>query len=137
VNNTFGETHYYWLYEQGEPIADKWLRAEKNFHVSPFFDIEGEYRFRFCPRPDELHVDIHFLNADGSLKLNTWVKGKLNCLKQVSVLGLIFRYGWMTPLVVFRIHYQAIKLFFKKVKFYRKPHLPKKEITYGSAVVRR
>lgn len=136
VNNTFGETHYYWLYKEGEDLTNKWLQAEKKFHVSPFFGIEGEYRFRFRPEPHQLHVDIHYLNADGTLKLNTWVRGSLTNLEEVSVLKLIWHYGWLTPMVVMQIHYQAIKLFFKKVKFFKKPTPPQKEITYGTTFTR-
>lgn len=137
VNNTFGETHYYWLYQQGEELNNKWLTAEKRFHVSPFFAIEGEYRFRFVPSKKSLHVDIHFLNADGSLKLRTWVQGNLTPLEQVSFFKLLWRYGWLTPLVVFRIHFQAIKLFFKRVRFYKKPTPPIKEITHGTSFLGR
>lgn len=132
VKNTFGETHYYWLYQQGEDLNNKWLVAEKKFHVSPFFAIEGEYRFRFRSTPESLHVDIHFLNTDGTVKLHTWVQGDLVKLEAVSFLSLLIRYGWMTPLVVFRIHYQALKLFFKRVKFFKKPNHPEKEITHGT-----
>lgn len=137
VNNTFGETHYYWLYQQGEDLSNKWLKAEKNFHVSPFFAVEGEYRFRFRPTKTNLHVDIHFLNSDGTIKLHTWVQGELSKLEESTFLGLLVRYGWMTPLVVFRIHYQALKLFYKKVKFFKKPTPPKKEITHGTSFVGR
>ncbi len=137
VNNTFGETHYYWLYQQGEDLNNKWLKAEKKFHVSPFFAIEGEYRFRFRPTKNHLHVDIHFLNNDGSLKLNTWVQGELTALEEVSFTGLMLRYGWMTPLVVFRIHYQAVKLLVKKVQFFKKPNPPEKEITHGTSFMGR
>ena len=132
VNNTFGETHYYWLHQNGEDLRNQWLKAEKRFHVSPFFNVEGEYRFRFMPTKDSLYVDIDFLNTDGTLKLKTWVKGSLTPLSEASFVKLVLNYGWMTPLVVFRIHYQAVKLFFKKVKFFSKPVPPTKEITHGA-----
>jgi hypothetical protein len=132
VNNTFGETHYYWLYQDGQDLRNQWLIANKQFHVSPFFAIEGHYRFRFRPEVNSLHVDIHYLNADGTLKLNTWVQGSLTSLEEISIIKLIWQYGWITPLVVFRIHYQALKLFFKKVKFFKKPNPPAKEITNGT-----
>lgn len=133
VNNTFGETHYYWLYQGGQDLRNQWLVADKQFHVSPFFAIEGYYRFRFRPEVTSLHVDIHYLNNDGTLKLNTWVQGTLTPLDKISTVKLIWQYGWITPLVVFRIHYQALKLYFKKVQFFKKPNPPSKEITYGTS----
>ena len=135
VNNTFGETHYYWLHQGGKDLKNQWLKANKRFHVSPFFNVEGEYRFRFMPKADSLYVDINFYNSDGSLKLKTWVQGSLKPLSEVSFLTLLFKYGWMTPLVVFRIHYQAVILFFKKVKFFSKPVPPTKEITHGTSIL--
>lgn len=133
VNNTFGETHYYWLFDEGKDLKNQWLKAEKQFHVSPFFAVDGEYKFRFCPEKQFLHVDIKYLNLDGSLKLNTWVRGELTLLENISFAHLVCKYGWLTPLVVFRIHYQALKLFIKKVQFFRKPSPPIKEITNGSS----
>jgi len=44
VNNTFGERHCYLL---PSPHYGRSLRADKVFHVSPFCDVQGEYRFRF------------------------------------------------------------------------------------------
>ena len=46
VNNTFGERHCYLLAEPGLAFGRE-LRASKVFHVSPFCDVEGSYRFRF------------------------------------------------------------------------------------------
>lgn len=137
VNNTFGETHYYWLHQDGQDLKNQWLKAAKHFHVSPFFAVEGEYRFRFSPTAKSLYVDIHFYNNDGTLKLKTWVQGSLKPLTEISITRLLITYGWMTPLVVFRIHYQAVKLFFKKVKFFKKPNPPSKEITHGTSLLGR
>ncbi len=137
VNNTFSERHFYWLYNQGEDLMNQWLIAKKEFHVSPFFKIEGQYKFRFINDDQKIHADIQFLNLDGSLKLQTWLSGHLNPLESYSKFKLLFKYGWMTPLVVLRIHFQAIKLILKKVKYIKKPILPQKEITDGTTVVRR
>jgi uncharacterized protein len=46
VNNTFGERHCYLL--AGPELGfGRELRATKVFHVSPFCDVSGSYRFRF------------------------------------------------------------------------------------------
>jgi DUF1365 family protein len=44
VNNTFGERHCYLL---DNPVYGRELNADKRFHVSPFCEVEGRYRFRF------------------------------------------------------------------------------------------
>jgi DUF1365 family protein len=43
VNNTFGERHCYLL---DAPRYGQTLQARKVFHVSPFCNVEGSYRFR-------------------------------------------------------------------------------------------
>src|SRR5256885_2888392 len=60
VNNTFGERHAYLL---AGPDLD-WGReqvARKQFHVSPFCEVRGEYRFRFERGEDRTlaRVDLH------------------------------------------------------------------------------
>ena len=136
VSNTFQEKHYYWIYQDGRCLNREWVVASKAFHVSPFFQIEGYYKFRFINEASKLHVDIQYFNLDHTLKLNTWMSGTLKVIDSVSVLKLLLKFGWFTPLVVFKIHYQALKLFFKKVKFYSKPKPPLEEITRESSIVR-
>jgi DUF1365 family protein len=48
VNNTFGERHCYLL---DAPRYGVELQARKVFHVSPFCEVEGGYRFRFMRTP--------------------------------------------------------------------------------------
>lgn len=132
VNNTFGEKHFYWLHDQ-EDLADRWLTAKKEFHVSPFFDLQGHYKFKFQKKDNRIESHINFINDDGTLRLATWIKGEFSSLHEASLAGLLLNYGWMTPLVVMRIHFQAAKLFFKKVKFFSKPQLPEKDVTHGTS----
>lgn len=129
VNNTFGERHFYWVYPKTEITSKQWLRAEKVFHVSPFFPVQGYYQFRFQKEDSKTRVDINYHGPDQKLRLATWVTGALTPLNQHSLFSLLYNYGWMTPMITFRIHYQALKLWFKKTKFYSKPTLPEKQVS--------
>ena len=129
VNNTFGERHFYWLYEGGAALEGKWLTAEKIFHVSPFQPVEGSYRFRFQITSDHAGVDIHYHGPNGETRLTTYVKGALVPLERASGVRLLLRYGWLTPLVVFRIHFQALRLWIKRARFYKKPEPPTQEVS--------
>lgn len=132
VNNTFGERHYYWLHEKTSAnLLNVWLQAEKQFHVSPFFDVKGLYQFKFIQNESRVEAHIKYVNFEGQNLLITWVKGSLKPLKQISSLRILLRYGWMTPLVVIRIHYQAVKLWLKKVRFFSLPKAPQNIVTYG------
>lgn len=129
VNNTFGERHFYWLHPEGGVLDGQWLRAEKVFHVSPFFPVDGYYKFRFSLKEVQSRVDIFYYDLNDQLRLSTWIEGRHSDLSEIRFVSLLLKYGWMTPLVVFRIHWQALKLWAKKVRFYRKPEPPQKELT--------
>ncbi|APW44461.1 DUF1365 domain-containing protein [Rhodoferax saidenbachensis] len=122
VNNTFGERHCYLL---DEPHYGVELRADKVFHVSPFCPVEGGYRFRFMRTADDQRTvaRIDYDDAQGPL-IETSVSGHLQPLTRQSTRQALWRYPAMTLAVVARIHWQALRLFFKKVRFFRKPAPP-------------
>lgn len=129
VNNTFGERHFYWIHTGKALEESDWFEAKKIFHVSPFLPIEGFYRFKFALQENRCRVDISLFSDDQKLRLATWVEGRWTELSQVSPLQIFLKYGWMTPLVVLRIHWQAFLLWRKKHQFYSKPNLPNDEVS--------
>jgi DUF1365 family protein len=64
VNNTFGERHCYLLDEPGLAWGRE-LRARKVFHVSPFCQVEGRYRFRFMRTAERTVARIDHDDDDG------------------------------------------------------------------------
>ncbi len=118
VNNTFGGRHSYLLHNPGgAPLADgQVLQAVKAFHVSPFNEIEGGYRFRFhLERPVPL-ARIDYDDAEGELLL-TSIAGKAKEWTAANLLGAFLRMPFLTAGVMFRIHWQALKLWLKGVPF--------------------
>ncbi len=125
VNNTFGERHVYLL---DHPKFGREQTATKVFHVSPFCNVEGHYRFRFMTTSNQRAVQrtvarIDYDDNTGAL-LQTSVSGDLQPLNSQAVRKAIFSYGAMTLGVIARIHWQAVKLFFKRVPFFSKPKPP-------------
>ena len=133
VNNTFGERHCYLL--AGPELAfGRELRASKVFHVSPFCDVTGSYRFRFMrttlPTPHTIaRIDHH---DEQGLLIQTSVSGVLRPLTAASVRAAFFGMPLMTLGVIARIHWQAVKLWCKRVPFFRKPEPPSSFITRSS-----
>ncbi|WP_300451414.1 DUF1365 domain-containing protein [Accumulibacter sp.] len=118
VNNTFGATHAYLLHEpDGTPLRDgQELWADKEFHVSPFNEITGGYRFRFyLDRPVPL-ARIDYDDAEGELLL-TSISGKPRTWGAAALLGAFLRMPFLTAGVIVRIHWQALKLWLKGVPF--------------------
>jgi len=130
VNNTFGETHHYLLAQPGGGAirADAELAARKVFHVSPFFAIEGAYRFRFGDADGRVLARIDYEDAEGDL-LRTSVSGRGVPFGTAALLRAFFAYPWMTLGVMLRIHWQAARLWAKRVPFFSKPVPPVEEIS--------
>ncbi len=135
VNNTFGERHCYLL---DAPQLGQEQRASKVFHVSPFNEVLGHYRFRFMRRQhdgvEHTLARIDFYDApveaaDASALLQTSVSGQLEPLTQATLRRALWRYPLMTVGVVLRIHTQALRLWLKKVPFFRKPAPPTHFVT--------
>ena len=124
VNNTFGERHCYLLAGDEVGFARE-LAATKAFHVSPFCEVAGRYRFHFERTPLMTAVRIDHDDANGEPLIRTRIEGRLQPLNGASMRSAL----WLMPLLTFgivaRIHWQAIKLWAKRVPFFRKPDSPK------------
>lgn len=118
VNNTFGGRHSYLLHNaDASPLVDgQTLHAEKVFHVSPFNDIEGAYRFRFRLERATQSAHIDYDDAEGELLL-TAISGKARAWTTRTLLAALLRMPFLTAGVMFRIHWQALKLWLKRVPF--------------------
>ena len=124
VNNTFGERHCYLL---ETPRYGHEMSARKVFHVSPFCRVEGSYRFRFMRAlrdgRERTIARIDYDDAQGPL-LQTSVAGTLEPLTTASLRGVLLSHPLMTLGVIARIHWQALRLWLKRVPFFHKPAPP-------------
>lgn len=130
VNNTFGEHHNYLVHHDDlRPIGrNEELVARKVFHVSPFFPVRGEYRFRFDAGPELCSVGIDYFDGEHR-QLSTRVSGQPRALTAAAMGRWLFRHPLMNIGVLFRIHWQALRLALKRVSFFRKPVPPLEETT--------
>jgi DUF1365 family protein len=135
VNNTFGERHCYLLHhDSGKALqSGETLVSKKVFHVSPFCDVSGEYHFRFLFPQDSnskrnivCRIELH---KDGSPLINTSISGFTQPLSKRALYLAFLRYPLMSLGVISRIHWQALKLWFKGVPFHSKPKPPELEIS--------
>jgi len=122
VNNTFGERHCYVL--TGSDLSwGRELRAKKAFHVSPFCHIAGGYRFRFMRSDERIVARVEHDDDEGPLLL-TSVSGVLGAATRSRQRRAFFGQPLMTLGVIVRIHWQAFRLWVKRVPFVRKPVAP-------------
>ena len=133
VNNTFGERHCY-LLENPRYGVD--LHAQKVFHVSPFCQVEGQYTFRFMRtlRQGVPHtvVRIDLQDVQGPL-LQTSVSGALHPLDRARLRRAIWRHPLLTVALIARIHWQALRLWRKRVPFFHKPEPPERFVSRSTS----
>jgi DUF1365 family protein len=98
------------------------------FHVSPFCPVEGGYRFRFMRSGDRTVARVDYDDSQGAL-IQTSVSGTLQPITPASIRLALWRYPAMTLGVVARIHWQAFRLWRKRVRFFSKPLPPKDFVT--------
>jgi len=123
VSNTpWRERHWYVLWQGnriGEPSQLK-FRHPKDFHVSPFLDLDFVYEWHLSVPREQLNVALatlrggeHVFDASFSLQRRELTRG--------NMLGTLTRFPWMTARVVQAIYWQAFRLWRKKCPFYPHP----------------
>lgn len=136
VKNTFGDQHCYAI-----PVADEEtgvLRhaAEKCFHVSPFFDLEGAYHFKIALPEKSLNIGIRLVNEDGSDKLIATHHGQKLPFTDAELVRQALRRPFNSLKVIVAIHFEALRLFLKGAKFHRKPVNAPDPVSVGSTAER-
>ena len=115
LSNTFGE-------RLPELLRGGSLRYEhdKRLHVSPFFGLDQRYRYAFSQPGESVYARIEVLEREG-LPLQAVLAGKRRALTNRTLAAAFLRYPAMPMQVTGLIHWQALKLWLKRVPFHRKP----------------
>ncbi len=138
VHNTFGEAHRYVCAHPDHRVieGDDWLEADKLFHVSPFLKREGRYRFRFAHAGVRLGIWIDYYDAAGERELMTSLTGTLSPLSRASLRRAFWAYPLVTMKAIMLIHWQALKLFAKGVRYHVKPIPQQADVSATSDVTK-
>jgi DUF1365 family protein len=111
VNNTFGERHCYVLQPRADGSFTE-IESEKRLYVSPFYPLSGVYKFYFKIDCNAPRVQIDYYNQ-GQLQLNTAIWGRSKPLTNKTLLAALLKQPLLTLGVMFRIHWQALRLWRK------------------------
>lgn len=129
VNNTFGQRHSYLCHAPDfAPLrGSDSLLAQKVFHVSPFQDVAGEYRFNFALSPERLAIRIGY--SHGAEGLDAAMTGPLRALTPRAALAACLRRPGGGLRVLALIYWHALRLKLKGARYRRLPAPPEQEIT--------
>jgi cyclopropane-fatty-acyl-phospholipid synthase len=120
VNNTFGDRH---IYVERLEAKEGLLQAEhaKEFHVSPFNNLEGSYQFLVRREGAELFIGVN-LYREGEKVLDAWMEGVGEPLTSRALMHISLRHPLRPWLTFPRIVWQAIRLRFqRKLTVYPRP----------------
>tara|TARA_A100001015_G_C15043666_1_gene741722 strand:- start:100 stop:2061 length:1962 start_codon:yes stop_codon:yes gene_type:complete len=121
VNNTFRQTHTYLLTNCNDQQKKYRFHAEKVFHVSPFFTLDGNYQFNLSDLSSEAILEIDYFK-DKKKYLYAVLSGKQRDFKSWLLFKTFLQFPFSILLTFPRIVYEAIRLFFvKKLMWYHKP----------------
>lgn len=129
VNNTpWGEQHHYVLWEgnvlregnRGGSAGLLQFEHPKDFHVSPFMQMDVRYRWRLCEPGESLYVGIENTDESGALFEATMAMRR-QPLNERTLSRSLRRRPWMTSKIVAAIYWQALKLWWKKCPLYSHP----------------
>lgn len=117
VSNTFGERHSY-LIEVEQANRTIRQQCRKSMYVSPFTSLVSDYNFRIQPPGTRVAVCISLHEAQQRV-LHATFTGEAEPLGRWSALRLFFRYPLMTFKVMAAIHWEALRLWSKRVPVFR------------------
>jgi len=122
VNNTFGERLPYVLLAGGENATGPRLvfETDKRLHVSPFMPMDQSYTWWFSEPGPKLSVrmDVH---ETGSHDFHATLTATRQPLTGGALRSVLVRYPLMPLRVIALIHWQALRLWVRRFRFYRKP----------------
>jgi uncharacterized protein len=123
VNNTFGEQKVFFCPPSHSGFSHN---AMKKFYVSPFFAPEDIFNFSIpFLSAQELNFNIDTY-SEGQLRLNAGFSGSTVGVKGMSPLRLFLRFPFHTLLVITLIHWHALRLFLKKIPYFKKNDVDQK-----------
>lgn len=132
ANTPWNERHLYVLPASRSHAAGRAMayRFDKQFHVSPFMEMDHLYQWRFSPPGEALAV--HMENLRGGEKVfDATMTLRRRAVTPAALTGILMKYPVMTGKVIAGIYWNALRLHLKGAPFHAHPS--KRAVAPGAA----
>jgi len=120
VCNTFREMKPYFL-GTGTMAGNQFrLNTEKYFYVSPFIDMDTSFDFNLHLPGEKLQLKIDDYDKAGNRFFISTLTGERRPLTDANLLRYFFSFPLITLKVIGLIHWQALRLWLKKLAYHKK-----------------
>ena len=146
VQNTFGELKPYFVplssgfvseqasteklppHNASHPDGTSFQRlVPKHFYVSPFSTLELSFDFQLREPGERLRITVNDVDSRGEVPLSSVLTGKRLPITDVQLVRLTMRYPLVTLRVMVLIHWNALRLWWKRVPWHHKSDHPEKQ----------
>lgn len=124
TNTPWKERHAYVLEADGRPAGSCRFRFDKAFHVSPFMPMDLAYDWGFSAPGERLGIHMG-LAREGRRVFDATMRLERRELSVGSVRRAVARYPLLTARVIARIHWEALRLWLKRVPVHPHPASPR------------
>jgi DUF1365 family protein len=124
VHNTYGERHAYLL----RPDENGRAEQDKELHVSPFFDVSGQYQLRFSLTAETVATTV-VLRRRGEVAFSATFRGRPEPVTRSALLKQLVRRPLMTQRVSALIRIHGSWLWLRRVPLQPQPvHVPQEGV---------
>lgn len=129
VDNTFHQRHAYMIpVDQVGRGGEIVQHCDKALYVSPFMDMDLHYEFRVYPPDETLSIRIDTSDAEGKV-LGARHVGRKQELTDAALLRAFFAIPFLTLRVIGGIHWEALKIWLKRVRLRARPAPPENPVS--------
>jgi len=119
VGNTFGEMKLFLLGNETLKKNQYLYRTKKYFYVSPFIEHDVDFDFQLTLPDDKLNLRIDDYRNGERIFIAT-LTGEKRELTGFRLLWYALRFPFITLRIIGLIHWNAMKLWFKKIPYHKK-----------------
>jgi hypothetical protein len=120
ICNTFLEMKPFFLGADTKRGDHYQLNTAKYFYVSPFIDMDTNFDFDLEIPGEKLQIRIDDFDKEGKRFFISTLSGSRKPLTDANLLLYFFSFPLITLKVITLIHWQALKLWLKKLPYHKK-----------------